>query len=204
MKARTSEVVVPGRAANQGGRRRARGFGRGGLGRAYGRGREAGCRGRGGGGHGRGGHGGGFADRGRGRGRRRGGGRGRGRGRGRGVAVGTFSEWNVADVNPQPQQFQPHREPGLHLPLDFHPENELSFFQLFFTAEIIMQLVTFTNTYAWMHILDIPSHSLQDGSWLETNPVEMSSFLALVLYFGLIRVQDVEKYWGTSSLYNGL
>ena len=32
----------------------------------------------------------------------------------------------------------------------------------------------------------------------------MSCFLALILYFGIVRIADVEKYWSSEILFNGL
>ena len=139
---------------------------------------------------------------GRGRGVR--GGRGRGRGRGRGGGNVNFSEWENEDVDIHVEEFTPHREQGLHLPENFNAVNELSFFSLFFTAAVISNLVDFTNLYADMHILSKPSYATGDGEWELTNAGEMKSFIAVLIYFGLVRVADADKYWSRRTLYSGL
>ena len=65
-------------------------------------------------------------------------------------------------------------------------------------------LTQFTNAYARMHILELTSYAHSDGSWLEVDAAEMSRFLAILLYFGLVVVKDVEKYWSVTSLLHGL
>ena len=190
-----------------------RGRGRGGVARG-GRGRggagAAGGRRRGRGGAGALGRGRGRGTAGHGRGRGRGGaqGRGIGRGRGRGGAGGlaNFSEWDNVDDNGNNAAFDfiPDRAPGLHLPEHFNAEAEVDFFKLFFSDEVITSLTQFTNAYAWNHIVDHPSHALSDGSWEDCTNDEMQALIALLIYFGLVRVQDVKKYWSNQSLYNGL
>ena len=77
-------------------------------------------------------------------------------------------------------------------------------FKLFFSEDVIASLVTFTNEYAWMHIAQHPSFAQTDGSWKECTNAKMQSFIATLIYFGLVRVPDVNKYWSGESLYNGL
>lgn len=68
-----------------------------------------------------------------------------------------------------------------------------------------MALVNFTNTYACMHILERPTYARpEDGSWQEVDFEEMCCFLAVILYFGLVRVADCDKYWSVRPPYNGL
>lgn len=58
-----------------------------------------------------------------------------------------------------------------------------------------------------MHFSILPhtSHSEKDGFWLETNADEIRRLIAILIYFGLIRVSDtVDNYWSVKSLYNGL
>ena len=69
---------------------------------------------------------------------------------------------------------------------------------------MITSLTQFINAYAWNHIVDHPSHALSDGSWEECTNDEMQALIALLIYFGLVRVQDVKKYWSNQSLFNGL
>ena len=130
-------------------------------------------------------------------------GRQRGQGRG-GPAPVNLSEWENINPGSAPVDFEPNRAEGLHLPDGFVPENEIDFFNLFFSEDVVESLVSFTNAYAWMHILSRPSHALPDGSWKEISSQEMRNFFALLLYFGLIRIPEVDKYWSTRTLYHRL
>ena len=143
----------------------------------------------------------------------RGRGRGRGGGRGRdqasGVAHGSSAHapksWTHHDTAPSNiPAFSPSRPAGLHLPNDFLPENELSFFKLFFTASVISSLVDFTNTYAAMNIVRKPYYAMRNGSWMDVTADEIYNFIAVLIYFGLVRVSKYESYWSSTALYNGL
>ena len=100
--------------------------------------------------------------------------------------------------------FQPNRDPGLHLPDNFQPTSEVDFFRLFFTTALVGALVNFTNIYAATHILTHSSYADSDGSWRDTTAAEIESLLALFIYFGLVRVSNVEQYWSCKTLYQGL
>lgn len=83
----------------------------------------------------------------------------------------------------------------------------LEFFQLFFTAQMVNNIVSHTNSYAWEHITDgtHQAYASSDGSWEETTPQEINKLMALLIYFGLVRVSShVDKYWSTKTLYHGL
>ena len=122
-----------------------------------------------------------------------------------GHAGGGYSQWDELDVgHAAVPDFQSIREPGLHLPDGFIPTCEEDFFKLFFTDEVIASLVTFTNQYAWMHIAEHPSLAEKDGSWRECTSSEITAFIAALIYFGLVRVGDINKYWSTETLYHGL
>lgn len=108
------------------------------------------------------------------------------------------------DTGNEIPSFEPNREPGMHLPNDAKLTNELDFFQLFFSDEIIESIVRHTNTYAWLNIGKKPSYAAADGSWTETNSEEMKRFIALLIYQGIVRVPKYEQYWSTKTLYNGL
>ena len=163
---------------------------------------------------------GGGRGRGRGRGRARGGsaqarggrrgqGRARGLGQVRGAALPVLHEtYDDVDQGNQPLQFQPTRPIGLHFGhrlLRNTMTTAVEFFNLFFTIELINRIVNHTNSYAFQHIATHQSYSEKDGFWLETNADEIRRLIAILIYFGLIRVSDtVDNYWSVKSLYNGL
>ncbi|XP_020603908.1 piggyBac transposable element-derived protein 4-like [Orbicella faveolata] len=111
-----------------------------------------------------------------------------------------------------PPPFTPSREPGVHLEgpnLRNKMVKALDFFKLYFTDELVGDIVQHTNTYAYIQLGDENSqhrsYGESDGSWRDTTPEEMLRFIALLIYFGLVRVVgDSTKYWSTATLYHGL
>ena len=83
----------------------------------------------------------------------------------------------------------------------------VEFFHLFFTFEMIRQIVDHTNSYAYEHITEgsDQSYAQKDGSWKEVTPDEIKRLIALLIYFGLVRVgASIDRYWSIKSLYHGL
>lgn len=72
---------------------------------------------------------------------------------------------------------------------------------------MIKQIVTHTNTYANECIVE-ESHccyAQKDGSWQDVTPDEVKRLIALLIYFGLVRVgASVDRYWSVKLLYHGL
>ena len=49
------------------------------------------------------------------------------------------------------------------------------------------------------------SYAQKDGSWKEVTSDEIKRLIALLMYFGLVKVgASVDRYWSTKSLYHGL
>ena len=113
-----------------------------------------------------------------------------------------IAEWDRIDPIRQPADLLPSRTKGLHLTENVNLRTR--FFNLFLSKDMMDSLVNFTNQYAWQHILSKPSYAQDDGSWQETSTDELGRFLALLLYFGILRLPDVEKYWSTRKLSHGL
>ena len=64
-----------------------------------------------------------------------------------------------------------------------------------------------TNTYAYIQIVSggFKSYTRSDGSWEEATSNDIHRLIALLIYFGLVKVVgDVSKYWSTASLFHGL
>ena len=128
------------------------------------------------------------------RGGRRGRGRARGRGQVRGAAVPLSQSYNDADQGNPPLQFQPARAVGVHLGRQLRNTmtQAVEFFNLFFTVQLIEDIVTHTNNYAYEHIMagTHQSYAMQDGSWQETTADEIRKLIAILIYIGLVRVSD--------------
>lgn len=130
-------------------------------------------------------------------GRGRGGGQGAGRGRGRGGAQQHASAWDGdADTQPVVSSFKPNRPPGFHPPEHFQPLNELSFFKLFFTAQVLMSIAKFTNAYADEHIAQglFSSYANSEGVWSLATEQEILSLIACIIYMGIKPYPRLEHY----------
>ena len=83
----------------------------------------------------------------------------------------------------------------------------LDFFNLFFTADMEDNIVRQTNTYALLKVTGGThrTYCQRDGSWKPTTPDVIRKLVALLLYFGLVRVgTHFDRYWSTKTLYHGL
>ena len=61
--------------------------------------------------------------------------------------------------------FEPVRNPGIYVDKNIQRDlQELDFFKLFFTDDLIEEIVKHTNTYAWIHINEKQSFAKDDGS----------------------------------------
>lgn len=76
----------------------------------------------------------------------------------------------------------------------------LDFFKLFFTDELIHNIVLETNKYATSKI--IPSELRPRSTWRTWKPVrfdEMSAFIGVILNMGLIPLKNMQDYWSKES-----
>lgn len=120
-----------------------------------------------------------------------------------------FKSYGDRDVgNPLPG-FTPLRPPGIHFgqPLLRNAMTRaVDFFFLFFTADMINNICSHTNSYANEHIMEgsFRSYAQADGSWQDITPDEIKRLIAMLIYFGLVKVGNVDNYWSVKTLYHGL
>ena len=143
------------------------------------------------------------------RGGRRGRGRARGRGQVRGAAVPVLHKtYDDRDQGNPPMPFKPTRPIGVQFGqrlLRNSMTTAVEFFNLFFTVELINSIVTHTNSYAYEHVITHQSYAKSDGSWQEVTGDEIKRLIAILIYFGIVRVSDtVDNYWSTRTPYHGL
>ena len=107
--------------------------------------------------------------------------------------------------------FTPLREQGIHFDrriLQGAMTRELDFFHLFFTREIISSIATNSNIYATTKVSQksyCRAYVNKEGLWNEISPAEIETLIALLIYFGLVRVDTrTENYWSTKTIYHGL
>ncbi|KAI8737842.1 piggyBac transposable element-derived protein 4, partial [Biomphalaria glabrata] len=116
--------------------------------------------------------------------------------------------YDVLDTMPEaPASFLPERVPGIQLDQVRTRDSAkqffraIDFFKLYFTMDIVLQICQYTNTYATEHGLQKPSVF---QSWYELSPDEFYRFCGLIMYAGIVQVPNIERFWSTKSLYNGL
>ena len=70
----------------------------------------------------------------------------------------------------------------------------------------MIALATFTNTYADQHIPNYVSYGDKDGAWISTTDEELYSFVAVIIYMGIVHASGptVDRYWSMATLYSGL
>lgn len=72
---------------------------------------------------------------------------------------------------------------------------------------MVRDICTHTNSYANEHIVagSHQSYTQSDGSWKDTTPEEINRLIAILIYFGLVKVGGhTDKYWSTKTIYYGL
>ena len=126
------------------------------------------------------------------------------------AAAVEYNSYDDPDVGNSLPAFTPTRPAGVHFgqPLLRNTMTKaVEFFYLFFTNEMITNICNHTNSYAYERIAEgtHQSYVKSDGSWEETTPDEIKRLIALLIYFGLVKVRtSVEKYWSIKTLYHGL
>lgn len=85
-------------------------------------------------------------------------------------------------------------------------KNELAFYKLFLSDEVINMMVLQTDLYANQQIiLGVTNESITKNSrlnaWVDTNANEIHMFIALVMWMGLDRKPSLKDYWRKNPLY---
>ena len=123
------------------------------------------------------------------------------------VGDGCENSYSTPDTGNHLPAFSPSRQPGLHLNVPVLRTTMLTaveFFRLFFSLDLIKQIVSHTNAYAWNKICEKQHYAQSDGSWRETCPNEIEKLIALIIYFGLVNVSTTHRFWSVKTLYHGL
>ncbi|XP_051500241.1 uncharacterized protein LOC127409604 isoform X1 [Myxocyprinus asiaticus] len=93
-------------------------------------------------------------------------------------------------------RFCPKQPPGPQLVLerDYTP---LQLFQLFFTSSVIETIVRNTNCYA-----EKRAKAGKKFLWVPLTVKEFHSYVALVVYMGLVKAKSLLDYWARKMMYN--
>ena len=76
------------------------------------------------------------------------------------------------------------------------------FFSLLVDENIIRHIVAETNRYATQTLANrsLPKFSRMN-KWVETDQKEMKKIFGLILWMGLVRLNNIEKYWSKNTLF---
>ncbi|XP_052394791.1 piggyBac transposable element-derived protein 4 isoform X3 [Carassius gibelio] len=99
------------------------------------------------------------------------------------------------DIEPTQPIFRPKNTPGPQL-ISTATCNPLQYFELFFSKSVLKTILENTNVYGAMR---------QDGKkmpWEDITIKDLKSFIALVIYMGVLKCFSLTDYWKTSDLYS--
>jgi hypothetical protein len=73
---------------------------------------------------------------------------------------------------------------------------ELDYFQLYFPVGLFEKIVSETNKFAAKQHFD---NEISDANWTETSVPEMSAFLGMLIFMGIIKAPDYSFYWSNDK-----
>ncbi|KAL7395368.1 hypothetical protein ABVT39_015182 [Epinephelus coioides] len=100
------------------------------------------------------------------------------------------------DTAPEPERFLPARTPG-HQLSSTSMYTPLDLFKLFFTDDVVKTLCQNTNKQAAKNIVQGKKYS-----WTDIITQEFQKFLGLNFYFALVKMNAVQDYWKTGSIFS--
>ncbi|XP_062273858.1 piggyBac transposable element-derived protein 4-like [Scomber scombrus] len=99
---------------------------------------------------------------------------------------------DVEDITPPQPVFRPARTPGPQL-LGGVDYSNLDLFHLFISKTMLQGIVRNSNTYG---------ERMHPQAWQAISLEDMYSYMAIVIYMGLVEIKTIRDYWKKSDLYN--
>uniref|UniRef100_A0A672LZD5 PiggyBac transposable element-derived protein domain-containing protein n=1 Tax=Sinocyclocheilus grahami TaxID=75366 RepID=A0A672LZD5_SINGR len=99
------------------------------------------------------------------------------------------------DIGPPKPVFRPAHELGPQL-VTTASYTALQLFQLFFSSSVLQTIIQHTNAYG------SKNQQGRDKPWHNISVEDLKSYLALVVYMGLVKVSAVTDYWRRSQSYS--
>ncbi|KAG1924552.1 hypothetical protein F2P79_026106 [Pimephales promelas] len=106
-----------------------------------------------------------------------------------------WNDCSVEDEVPALPNFLPKRNPGAQLVMD-RIYSPLQLFQLFFSSSVVETIVMNTNSFAQKR-----SEAGKRFHWLPLDAHELYSYMALVVYMGLLGAKNIVDYWSGKEIY---
>ncbi|KAI2650763.1 PiggyBac transposable element-derived protein 4 [Labeo rohita] len=107
-------------------------------------------------------------------------------------------KWKSADepdIEPKQPLFRPKNTPGPQL-ISTATCSPLQYFELFFSKSVLQTVVEHTNTYGAMRFEG------KKKPWEDISIKDLKSFIALVIYMGVLKCFTLTDYWKKSDLYS--
>ncbi|KAG1946326.1 piggyBac transposable element-derived protein 4-like [Pimephales promelas] len=122
------------------------------------------------------------------------------KGKGRESSVSSISEdkWKSVDepdIEPTQPVFRPRLTPGVQL-VSNASCSPLQYFELFFSKSVMQTIVKNTNAYGAMR------HEGKENPWEDISVKDFKTFLAMVIYMGLLKCFSLRDYWKRSDIYS--
>ncbi|XP_057182270.1 piggyBac transposable element-derived protein 4-like [Triplophysa rosa] len=107
-------------------------------------------------------------------------------------------KWHSADepdIEPTQQQFRPLRTPGPQV-ISTASYSPLQFFHMFFSSRVMQKIIEHSNAYGAKCL------AAKRQSWCDISLKDFKSFLALIVYMGLVKCFNLTDYWKKSDIYS--
>jgi hypothetical protein len=111
---------------------------------------------------------------------------------------------NVPPIESRGDEFVPMKCPDfdleITLPDHVSPDDPITLYTLYYTPEIINQIVLYTNNVP-RQPQDRTRPNARASTWYPTSCPEVYIFLGIRIYMTLFAMDDVADYWSTHSLF---
>ncbi|XP_056095279.1 piggyBac transposable element-derived protein 4-like [Rhinichthys klamathensis goyatoka] len=107
-------------------------------------------------------------------------------------------KWKSADepdIEPTQPIFRPRLTPGVQL-VSNASCSPLQYFELFFSKSVMRTILENSNAYGAMR------HKGKEKPWQDISVKDFKTFLALVIYMGLLKCFTLTDYWRKSDIYS--
>jgi hypothetical protein len=93
----------------------------------------------------------------------------------------------------------PDFEPEIHLPDHMSPDNPITIFTLYYTPEIIKQIIENTNLNS-RQLKDLSKPKARVYSWVPITSREIYVYFAICIYMTLHIENEIIDYWNTQKI----
>lgn len=108
------------------------------------------------------------------------------------------SKWKSVDepdIEPPQLLFKPKRTPGPQL-ISTASFSVLQYFELFFSQPVMQKIVDHSNIFGAMR------HEARKRKWKDITVADLKSFIAMVIYMGIVKCFNLQDYWRMSDVYS--